>query len=480
MNPRIVEKIRRRANGFYNLGLDLANRQNLSGARQELVKAVSYDKRHTNARNLLGLVCFQMGEIGEAVRHWTTSIALQPGPDNRAQRYLQDLKRNEKLVQSMNESLRLCNEAMVQLRKESPDYALVRLKKAVAMNRNYIKAYLLMALCYMETKNFRKAKATLDKVEKLDVNNAVVFSYRTAIREMQAEGQEDAGDNEIRDLTRDLYVQKTLATPDVQEIFTGKRNKRRSMRNWSGPVAQMLLFLAGIGCGVAAMFTLYVPDKVDSLNSQVSKLTAELTENMTARGTLESQLAQAQQEAHQAQQEKTELELKLEDANDEWQDKLSQQKENPLAAAMTAYLQEDYAACGKVLSEVEEGALEGDNKTLYTALLDKIKEPLYTNAFSAGYNAYREAQNLSGDSRTEKLTLALEQLTLAAEYSDAGTERRTDALYFLARTYYLQENWAEAVTSFDQYFEEYTGSTSTQQYQDAVKFSGRAKERAQG
>ncbi|MFQ9801601.1 MAG: hypothetical protein ACLR23_24860 [Clostridia bacterium] len=63
--PRIVEKIRRRANGFYNLGLDLANRQNLSGARQELVKAVSYDKRHTNARNLLGLVCFQMGEIGE-------------------------------------------------------------------------------------------------------------------------------------------------------------------------------------------------------------------------------------------------------------------------------------------------------------------------------------------------------------------------------------------------------------------------------
>ena len=74
-------------------------------------------------------------------------------------------------------------------------------------------------------------------------------------------------------------------------------------------------------------------------------------ENMTARGTLESQLAQAQQEAHQAQQEKTELELKLEDANDEWQDKLSQQKENPLAAAMTAYLQEDYAACGKVLSE---------------------------------------------------------------------------------------------------------------------------------
>ena len=176
MNPRIVEKIRRRANGFYNLGLDLANRQNLSGARQELVKAVSYDKRHTNARNLLGLVCFQMGEIGEAVRHWTTSIALQPGPDNRAQRYLQDLKRNEKLVQSMNESLRLCNEAMVQLRKESPDYALVRLKKAVAMNRNYIKAYLLMALCYMETKNFRKAKATLDKVEKLDVNNAVVLA----------------------------------------------------------------------------------------------------------------------------------------------------------------------------------------------------------------------------------------------------------------------------------------------------------------
>ena len=480
MNPRIVEKIRRRANEFYNLGLDLANRQNLSGARQQLLKAVSYDKRHTDARNLLGLVCFQMGEIGEAIRHWTVSITLNPATDNRAQLYLRDLKRNEKLAQSMNESLRLCNEAMVQLRKESPDYALVRLKKAVAMNRNYIKAYLLMALCYMETKNFRKAKAALDKVEKLDVNNAVVLGYRTAIREMQAEGQEDAGDHEIQDLTRDLYVQRNLATPDVQEIFTGKRDKRRSMRNWSGPVAQMLLFLVGIGCGVAAMFTLYVPDKVDSLNSQVSKLTAELTENKTARETLESQLAQAQREAHQAQQEKTDLELRLEDINDEWQDRLSQQKENPLAAAMTAYIQEDYTACGKALAQVDEGSLEGENKELYTALQDKIKEPLYTSAFTTGYNAYREAQNLSGDSRTEKLTLALEQLTLAAEYSDAGTEQRTDALYFLARTYYLQEDWAQAMTSFDEYFEEYTGSTSRQQYQDAVKFSDRAKERAQG
>ena len=480
MDPRIVRKVRRTANHFYNLGLDFAGRHALSDARDALLKAVSYDKRHTDARNLLGLVCFQMGEIGEAVRHWRISAAQRPAPDNRAQLYLRDLKRNAKLAQSMNESLRLCNEAIVQLHRESPDYALVRLKKAVAMNRGYVKAYLLTALCYIETKNLKRAKAALDKAEKIDAGNAVALRYRQVIREMLAEGQEDAESMEIQDLTRDLYVQKTLATPDVQEIFTGRKDKRRSMRSWSGPVAQMLLFLAGIGCGVAAMFTLYVPDKVDSLNSQVSRLTAELTENTSARQTLESQLAQAQKEAHQAQQEKTDLELKLEDANDEWQDKLSQQKENPLAAAMTAYLNEDYTACGTALASVEEASLQDDNKTLYTTLKDKIKGPLYSSAYTAGYNAYRDAKNLSGDRRAEKLTLAMEQLGLAAEYSDAGAEQRTDALYFLARTYYLQENWAEAVKSFDQYFEEYTGSTSKQQYKDAVKFSERARERVQG
>lgn len=475
----LYERVSRAANRFYNDGLEMARSGDLSGAKTRLTKAVMYNKKNIQARNLLGLVCFQVGEIGEAVRHWKISICFDPGIGNRAGLYLQELKRNSKLAETMNDSLRLYNEAIGQLTKDSPDYALVRLKKAVAMNRNFVKAHLLLALGYVETHNFRKAKAALEKVHKLDPFNPLISRYQSIINELISAGHEDAEQYEVQDLTKDLYAQKTLAQPDVQEIFTGKRAKKRSMRSWSGPIAQMLLFLAGIGCGVAAMFTLYVPDKIDSLNNQITKLSAELTETTTARQTLESQLAQAQQEAHKAQQEKTELELQLEETNDEWQGKLNQQRQNPLSSAMTAFLNADYEACGRALSSIDPLSLKEEDSALYTLLKDKVREPLYTSAFNTGYNAYKAAQQLSGDGKVEKLSEAQELLKLAADYAEEGGSQQTDALYFLARTYYLQENWAEAVTTFTRYFEVYTGSQTAKQYTDAKRFSEQAASKSQ-
>ena len=53
---KIYKKIIRSSEAYYNLGLEKAKNRDLSGAVDCLKRSVKFNKRNTNARNLLGLV----------------------------------------------------------------------------------------------------------------------------------------------------------------------------------------------------------------------------------------------------------------------------------------------------------------------------------------------------------------------------------------------------------------------------------------
>ena len=86
-----TEMIHHAANAAYNDGLALAKLHDLSGAIISLSMALRYDKRHTQARNLLGLVYFEYGEPVLALREWVISKNYQPD-DNRADYYLKEMQ----------------------------------------------------------------------------------------------------------------------------------------------------------------------------------------------------------------------------------------------------------------------------------------------------------------------------------------------------------------------------------------------------
>ena len=73
--PADMSKI---ANAYYNRGLERAQLQDLSGAAIYLKEALRYDKYCTNARNLLGLIFFEMGETASALVQWVISLNLDP------------------------------------------------------------------------------------------------------------------------------------------------------------------------------------------------------------------------------------------------------------------------------------------------------------------------------------------------------------------------------------------------------------------
>ena len=72
------------ANYYYNIGLEKAQMHDLSGAAAQLKKALAYNKEHKDARNLLGLVYYEMGEGGKAYIQWKISAKLNSVEANAA------------------------------------------------------------------------------------------------------------------------------------------------------------------------------------------------------------------------------------------------------------------------------------------------------------------------------------------------------------------------------------------------------------
>ena len=65
------------SNICYNRGLEQAKVRDLSGAIASLHKSLKFNKLNTNARNLLGLIYFEEGEIVSALSEWVISKHFQ-------------------------------------------------------------------------------------------------------------------------------------------------------------------------------------------------------------------------------------------------------------------------------------------------------------------------------------------------------------------------------------------------------------------
>ena len=99
------------SNSYYNIGLEKAHQRNLSGAIVCLNKALQFNKHHIEARNLLGLVYYEIGEIGEALVSWVISSNIEPS-GNRALRFLDRLQRKENRLDIYEQNIHKYNQAL--------------------------------------------------------------------------------------------------------------------------------------------------------------------------------------------------------------------------------------------------------------------------------------------------------------------------------------------------------------------------------
>ena len=62
---------------YYNEGLEKAGVRDLTGALNSLRQSLKFNKNNIEARNLLGLVYFELGEVVAALSEWVISKNLR-------------------------------------------------------------------------------------------------------------------------------------------------------------------------------------------------------------------------------------------------------------------------------------------------------------------------------------------------------------------------------------------------------------------
>lgn len=172
----VYKKIMQSSNMYYNKGLERAGVRDLSGAVQMLKKSLEMNKRNTVARNLLGLVYFEMGETVAALGEWVVSKHFQP-EDNRADEYMERVQNSPAKFDAMNQAIRKYNLALESAKQGGDDLAILQLKKAVSLNPNFLRARQLLALLYLHTGDKERAKKQLAYAAQIDVANTKTLRY---------------------------------------------------------------------------------------------------------------------------------------------------------------------------------------------------------------------------------------------------------------------------------------------------------------
>ena len=231
------------SNSFYNIGLEKANIRDLSGAADCLKKSIHFNKYHIEARNLLGLVYYEIGETAEALVQWVISSNLQP-EKNRAVHYLHEIQGRPGRLEAEGVNIKKYNQALAYAQGGSDDLAILQLSRVVEHNPHFVKAHMVLALLYMSHSDYTKAGKSLYKVLQIDKNNPKALWYMSIVK-----ANTGRAEVEHRKLTK-AFSHRQMQDDDVIMPPTYKENT-----GWQ----TIINMIVGLVMGAVAVFFLVMP-----------------------------------------------------------------------------------------------------------------------------------------------------------------------------------------------------------------------------
>ena len=165
-----TKKFLYQSNQWYNDGLKKANIRDLSGAIVALKKSLQYNRDNIPARNLLGLVYYGRGEVAEALVEWIISKNIKTH-GNIATYYIKKVQESPSELDTINQAIKKYNQCLSYCQQGGEDLAAIQLKKVVAAHPSFLRGYQLLALIYMYTEQYPKARQMLRKANKLDTTH---------------------------------------------------------------------------------------------------------------------------------------------------------------------------------------------------------------------------------------------------------------------------------------------------------------------
>lgn len=418
---KIFQKVERASNSYYNDGLQKAQVRNLSGAIISLRQALKLYKYNTQARNLLGLVYYEMGEVVDALSEWVISANYKP-EDNLAINYLREIKENRSQLDAVNQTIKKYNQALLYCRQDSRDLAIIQLKKVLSLNPKLVKGHQLLALLYMQEKQPEKAKRALRDAGRIDTDNTTTLRYLKEVnRQLKEKGKDNKPKND--DLISYQSGNETIIMP--------KRFRESSLGGTLGYI------LIGLIVGVAATVFLIVPGvkskiKEDAKNSLLDA-NDTISNNAITISDLERQIEDLQKQIDESESKDSEEKAKTAAYED-------------LLNAYVAYTSEDTVSAGSYLEKIDSSMLSGQALETYNTINDSVSATYLEDLYNEAYGYYTAYDYENAAKSFQKIVDQDES------YRDGS------AAYYLAQSYRKLEKMEDAKKYYQYILDNYPGT----------------------
>ncbi len=289
-NVLIQKKVDYLSRQYYNQGLEKASVRDLSGAISCLKQSLLYNKHNIQARNLLGLVYFETGEVVAALSEWVISKNLQPNR-NLATEYINKLQANSNKLEAINETIRKYNDALNLCREGHEDMAAIRLKKILTQNPKLIKGYHLLALIQMKEGEYNKARRTLKKAVKIDKTNTTTLRF---LREID---EQTGVTTKLERQSKKRIFRGTAAAKRESDANEGEMLVQTPAYKEQSRVPLFFTLVAGFAAGLLAFYLLAVPAIKQGIYREANQQIVKYSDAVSSQG---AELTKAQSQAQES------------------------------------------------------------------------------------------------------------------------------------------------------------------------------------
>ena len=354
-NVLIQKKVDYLSKVFYNQGLEKASIRDLSGAIACLKQSLMYDKRNIRARNLLGLVYFETGEVVSALSEWVISKNLQP-TRNLATEYINKLQANPNRLSAINETIKKYNHALMLCREGHEDMAAIQLRKILTQNSKLIKGYHLLALIQMKNGEWNKARRILKKAARIDKTNTTTLRFLREVDEQT--GVTTRLEKRKKGLFRSDSKEKEYLDTD---ILGSEKIIHPTVYREHSRISAFVILMTGIAAGVIGFWLLAVPAIRQGIYQEANQQIVQYSESLASQG---AELTKAQGDAKESGDtvESVTQELTTEQTKSESYQALLQ--------AYTYYQQQNMDEAAVEIQKVHVDVLPDSMKSVYTTIRD--------------------------------------------------------------------------------------------------------------
>ncbi|MBQ7839831.1 MAG: tetratricopeptide repeat protein [Lachnospiraceae bacterium] len=434
------------SNYYYNDGLSKANVRDLSGAVDSLRQCLKYNKYHIEARNLLGLVYFEMGESVAALSEWVISKNLRP-EKNIADDYIDALQKSPAQLEAINQKSKKFNQALTYCYQGSKDLAVIQLKKLLSDHPNFVQAHLLLALLYIDASDWEKARKELNRCLRIDRANTMALSYMKEVESALSVVEEGKLSKKQKQKKAEDVVKYQSGNETIIQPVNALEPKKNT--GW------LLGLLAGLSVGVAVSWFLILPARVQNAKSQLNEKLVAISEENDRKN---SEIVSLTQQVETLTNENTDLRSQTEAlAGADGQMTTVEALLN--AAYIYIETPDDTTKLSEAIEQIDRDAMESEDtlevaRNLYSKLLADTGTDLAKSYYDTGYKAYQ----------AKDYETAIENLKKAVTY-DADNE---EALFALGNSYKEKGNKKLAIETYEKVIELFPGTEKARQSQKYI------------